>query len=603
MAPKDQQNLLTGFQMPRRLASDVDSLTDRYGRFSAQPFERGFGTTLGNSLRRALLSSIEGAAITAVKIEGVEHEFSSINGVVEDATDVILNLKKVPFKLYGNEAKTLMINKEGAGEVTSADIEIDADVEVLDPNIHIATILGGGSLHIEMRLKSGRGYVSADRNFDEDLSLGYIPIDSVHTPVKKVNYTVEAARLDQNTEFDKLTMEVWTDGSVRPDDAIGLAAKLIKDHLAIFINFEEDTDDYTYTKMERPTLPRNDHLDRSVDELELSVRSYNCLKNADIRTIRELVQRSEREMLATKNFGKKSLNEIKDILNRMGLDFGMEFDIQGNPIPGTDGREGLIYEDELTYEDEGEEYSTPYQDRRAWPARESNEDRQYIVRRGDTLSKISRRFYGDLDKYEEIFYANRDKIESPDNIQVGMELTIPPAESVDFTSPQITEEADKALPGESITTAPRVKPLYINLWVEDHKGSSLPPPISLVVNNAYKFLFAVENKSRKRDGASEHFVESELLKQSHATKSVIEVHCSFLENGEGFESREVDYYSGQGFPPQIFNLKSVLAGRFYLTARLIVRGETLYRKVLVLNVTEEVVESQLKEATGVSITA
>jgi DNA-directed RNA polymerase subunit alpha len=348
----DQNNLWTGFQMPRRLAADAETLTNRYGRFSAQPFERGFGTTIGNSLRRALLSSIEGAAITAVKIEGVEHEFSSIKGVVEDATDVILNLKQVPFKVHTSEPKTLRISKESAGEVTAADIETDADVEVLDPTVHIATVSEGGSLKVEMRLKRGRGYVSADRNFDDDLSLGYIPIDSVHTPVKKVNYTVEAARLGQNTEFDKLTIEVWTDGSVKPEDSIGLAAKLIKDHMSIFINFEEDTDDFAYAKIERPPLPRNDQLDRSVDELELSVRSYNCLKNADIRTIRDLVQRTEREMLATKNFGKKSLNEIKDILNGMGLDFGMEFDEQGNPIPGSGGRDASDLSD---FEDEVEQ--------------------------------------------------------------------------------------------------------------------------------------------------------------------------------------------------------------------------------------------------------
>src|ERR1700730_959760 len=348
----DQNNLWTGFQMPRRLAADGETLTERYGRFSAQPFERGFGTTVGNSLRRALLSSIEGAAITAVKIESVEHEFSSIKGVVEDATDVILNLKQVPFTLHGNEPKTLTIAKTGPGEVTAGDIQGDADVEVLDPALHIATLSDGGTLNIEMRLKRGRGYVSADRNFDEDLSLGYIPIDSVHTPVKKVNYNVEATRLGQNTEFDKLTIEVWTDGSVKPEDSIGLAAKLIKDHMSIFINFEEDTDDFAYTKMERPPLPRNDQLDRSVDELELSVRSYNCLKNADIKSIRDLVQRSEREMLATKNFGKKSLNEIKDILNGMGLDFGMEFDEQGNPIPGSGGRDASDLSD---YEDEPEQ--------------------------------------------------------------------------------------------------------------------------------------------------------------------------------------------------------------------------------------------------------
>jgi len=333
------------------LAADTETLTERYGRFSAQPFERGFGTTVGNSLRRALLSSIEGAAVTAVKIEGVEHEFSSLRGVVEDAADVILNLKQVPFNLHGNEPKTLRISKTGPGEVTAGDIEGDADVEVLDPALHIATLSADGSLNIEMRLKRGRGYVSADRNFDEDLSLGYIPIDSVHTPVKKVNYTVDAARLGQNTEYDKLSIEVWTDGSVKPDDAIGLAAKLIKDHMAIFINFEEDTEDYSYQQQERPPLPRNDQLDRSVDELELSVRSYNCLKNAGIKSIRDLVQRSEREMLATKNFGKKSLGEIREILQGMGLDFGMQFDEQGNPIPGTgEGKVDLGDDDEDEFE-------------------------------------------------------------------------------------------------------------------------------------------------------------------------------------------------------------------------------------------------------------
>lgn len=323
--------------MPRRLQPNNETLTERYGSFSAHPFERGFGTTIGNSLRRALLSSIEGAAVTAVKIEGVEHEFSSINGVVEDATDVILNLKQIPFKMYSGETKTLYLSKEGPCEVVSGDIETDADVEILDPHVHIATVSEGGVINVEMRLKRGRGYVTADRNKESDLSIGYIPIDSVHTPVKKVNYTVEAARLGQNTEYDKLTMEVWTDGSVTPDDAVGLAAKLIKDHMSIFINFEEDQDEYVYQPVERPPLPRNDVLDRSVDELELSVRSYNCLKNAEIRNIRDLVKRSERDMLQTKNFGKKSLSEIKDLLHGMGLDFGMDFDEAGNPIPGTGG--------------------------------------------------------------------------------------------------------------------------------------------------------------------------------------------------------------------------------------------------------------------------
>jgi DNA-directed RNA polymerase subunit alpha len=325
--------------MPTRLNVENETLTDRYGKFLAAPFERGFGTTVGNSIRRALLSSIEGAAITAVRIEGVEHEFSSIRGVVEDATDVILNLKQVPFSLRGGGPKTLTISKKGAGVVTSADIEADGDVEVLDTDIHIATISAGGSLNLEMRLKRGRGYVSAEFNNDEDLSVGYIPIDSVHTPIKKVNYSVDKTRQGSNTEYDALTMEVWTDGSVTPEDAIGLAAKLVKDHMSIFINFEEEEEEYRYEDIARPPLMRNDLLDKSVDELELSVRSYNCLKNADIRSIRDLIKRSEKDMLGTKNFGKKSLTEIKDMLHGMGLDFGMEFDENGNPIPGSGGRD------------------------------------------------------------------------------------------------------------------------------------------------------------------------------------------------------------------------------------------------------------------------
>jgi DNA-directed RNA polymerase subunit alpha len=331
--------LWTDFQMPSRLQVDSETLTERYGKFFAQPFERGFGTTIGNSLRRALLSSVEGAAITAVKIEGVEHEFSSIKGVVEDATDVILNLKQIPFKLHGSGPKTLTLSTNSAGNVTSADIETDGEVEILDTTIHIATVSAGGDLNIEMRLKHGRGYVSAEFNNDEDLSLGYIPIDSVHTPIRKVNYGVEATRQGSNTEFDKLTIEVWTDGSVKPEDSIGLAAKIVKDHMSIFINFEEEEDEYKYEDIARPPLLRNDLLDRSVDELELSVRSYNCLKNADIRSIRDLIKRSERDMLTTKNFGKKSLTEIKDMLHGMGLDFGMDFDEQGNPIPGSGGRD------------------------------------------------------------------------------------------------------------------------------------------------------------------------------------------------------------------------------------------------------------------------
>jgi DNA-directed RNA polymerase subunit alpha len=327
-----ETQFMIGFQRPKRLACEAETATTRYAKFYAQPFERGFGTTIGNCLRRALLSSIEGAAITAVKIEGVLHEFSSIPGVVEDATDIILNLKRIPFKLHGAGPKTLKVERTVPGEMLSGEIETDPEVEILDPNVHIATISEGGSLTIEMRLKRGRGYISAERNYDEDLAVGYIPIDSVHSPVKKVNYAVDSARLGQDTDYDKLTVEVWTNGSVKPENAIGLAAKLIKDHMQIFINFEEEPELAEADREEAARHPLNENLDRSVDELELSVRSYNCLKNADIRTIRELVQRSEPEMLKTKNFGRKSLNEIKEILQSMGLHLGMKFDEHGRLV-------------------------------------------------------------------------------------------------------------------------------------------------------------------------------------------------------------------------------------------------------------------------------
>ena len=325
--------LWKGFQKPKRLATDTETLNDKYGRFWAQPFERGFGTTIGNALRRVLLSSIEGAAVTAVKIEGVLHEFQSIPGVVEDATDIILNLKQVPFKLNGEGPKAIYLRADKPGEVTSSMIEADADVEVLDKNVYIATVSEGGKLDMEMRLKRGRGYVSADKNFDEDLGIGFIPIDSVHSPVRKCNYTVEAARLGQITDYDKLTLEVWTNGSVTPADSIGLAAKLLKDHMNIFINFEEELETTTSEYHSGKPEIRNENLNRSVEELELSVRSYNCLKNANIQTIGELVQKSEAEMLKTKNFGRKSLNEIKEILASMGLSLGMKIDEQGNAVP------------------------------------------------------------------------------------------------------------------------------------------------------------------------------------------------------------------------------------------------------------------------------
>ena len=318
--------LWKGFQRPKRLEFDAETLTDRFGRFQAQPFERGFGTTIGNALRRVILSAIEGAAVTSVKIDNVLHEFSPIPGVVEDATDIILSLKQIPIKLHTEQTKTLYLRADKPGEIKASDLEVDAGVEILDPDVHIATVGEGGSLHMEMRVKQGRGYVPADKNFDEDLGVGWIPVDSVHSPVKKVNYQVEAARLGQTTDYDKLTVDVWTDGTVTARDAISLGAKLVRDHLSIFINLEEPVETPTDPDGENGQLVTNEHLDKSVEELELSVRSYNCLKNASIRTIRELVQKTEPEMLRTKNFGRKSLNEIKEILQSMGLGLGMRLD-------------------------------------------------------------------------------------------------------------------------------------------------------------------------------------------------------------------------------------------------------------------------------------
>jgi DNA-directed RNA polymerase subunit alpha len=318
--------LWKGFQRPKRLDFERETLTDRFGRFTAQPFERGFGTTVGNAMRRVLLSSIEGAAVTAVKIEGVLHEFSPIQGVVEDATDLILNLKQIPLKVYTDQPKTLTVRVTKAGEVRAKDIQVDADVEILEPEAHIATVSEGGKLEMELRIRRGRGYVSADKNFDEDLGIGWIPIDSVHSPVKKVNYVVEAARVGQTTDYDKLTLEVWSNGAVTPRDAVSLAAKLIRDHFTIFVSLEDAGESAFDASGDAPLASGNEHLDKSVEELELSVRSYNCLKNANIRTIRELVQKSEGEMLKTKNFGRKSLNEIKEILTTMGLSLGMRLD-------------------------------------------------------------------------------------------------------------------------------------------------------------------------------------------------------------------------------------------------------------------------------------
>ena len=332
--------LWKGFQKPKRLEVDKDGLSDNFGRFTAQPFERGFGTTVGNALRRVLLSSIEGAAITAIRVEGVLHEFSPIPGAMEDTTDLILNLKRVPLKMHVEHPKTLLLKTSEAGEVRAKHITPDPDLEILDPEAYIATLGQGSTLSVEMRVKQGRGYQSADKNFDEDLSIGWIPVDSVHSPIKKVNYFVENARVGQATDYEKLTLEVWTNGAVTPRDGVGLASKLMKDHLAIFINIEEDEDE-AETPVELSEADREvwwEKLGKSVDEMELSVRSYNCLKNANIKTIGELVQKTEAEMLKTKNFGRKSLNEIKEILAGMGLSLGMKLDNYPSPTPQGEAR-------------------------------------------------------------------------------------------------------------------------------------------------------------------------------------------------------------------------------------------------------------------------
>ncbi|MGA2192557.1 MAG: DNA-directed RNA polymerase subunit alpha [Nitrospirota bacterium] len=318
---------LKGFQIPKKLEFEADSLSNTYGKFSAEPFERGFGTTIGNSLRRVLLSSLEGAAVTSIRIDGVLHEFSSIPGVVEDVTDIILNVKKLRFKMHSDKSKTVTIDVEGPGAVYGSHIDVDSDIEVLTPDLLIATLEKDARFTMEMTVKKGRGYIPSERNKEADSPIGVIPVDSIFSPIQKVNYWVESARVGQETDYDKLIMEVVTDGSARPDDAVAYAAKILKDHLGIFINFEEEGE-MIEAEAEEVDDKFNENLLRSVNELELSVRSANCLKNANIKTIADLVQRTEAEMLKTKNFGRKSLNEIKEILNEMGLGFGMKIDME-----------------------------------------------------------------------------------------------------------------------------------------------------------------------------------------------------------------------------------------------------------------------------------
>jgi DNA-directed RNA polymerase subunit alpha len=307
---------------PKRLQIDTDTLTDCFGKFKAEPFERGFGTTVGNSLRRVLLSSLQGAAIVSVRIKGVLHEFSTIPGVTEDVADIILNLKGVLLKVHGHESRNIRIVKKGEGVVTAGDIITDSHVEILNPDHHILTCAKEADVEMDMVVSMGKGYVPAERNRDEKAPVGTIPIDAIFSPIKKVNFAVTNARVGQITDYDKLTLDVHTDGSVRPDDAVAYAAKILKEQLQIFINFDEQVEAVEEVASEE-SRKINENLYRSVDELELSVRSANCLKNANIHLIGDLVQRSEAEMLKTQNFGRKSLNEIKDILAEMGLTLGM----------------------------------------------------------------------------------------------------------------------------------------------------------------------------------------------------------------------------------------------------------------------------------------
>lgn len=316
----------TGFQRPRYLECDYETLKEDYGSFSAQPFERGYGVTVGNALRRILLSSITGAAITNIRIQGVLHEFSTLPGVVEDVTDVILNLKSIPLKLKGDGPKMMTLKKEGPTKATAADIEHDGDIEILDEEVYVASLDKDGVLDIEMIVDNNRGYISADQNYDEELSVDYIPLDSSHSPIIKVNYKVDPARVGKRIDYEKLNLEVWTTGAISPPDALAQASKLLRDHLVIFLNFVDEPveTELTPSKKEIPYFSQVDILSKTIDHLELSVRSNNCLRSAGIERIFELVRKTEDDLLRTKNFGRKSLTEIKETLQDLGLGLNLD---------------------------------------------------------------------------------------------------------------------------------------------------------------------------------------------------------------------------------------------------------------------------------------
>lgn len=317
---------LSDFQRPRFAEVNSGTLNEGYGEFVAYPFERGFATTVGHSMRRVLLSSIAGAAVTNVRIKGAQHEFTTLPGVWEDITHILLNLKEVPFKLHSHEAQTVTISAKGEGVVTSAAIRVNQNVEIADPNVHIATLGEDGSLEIEIVVAPGRGFITADRNHDETLGLGYIPMDSNHSPITRVNYIVEPARVGQSTDYEKLTLQVWTNGTVSPKDAVSDAALILREHFLVFARQDEDFTDIEVGTPVMSSETVNNMLGKSVEELELSVRANNCLRNANITNIGELVLRTEAELMKTKNFGKKSLQEIKDELARIGLSLGMRLE-------------------------------------------------------------------------------------------------------------------------------------------------------------------------------------------------------------------------------------------------------------------------------------
>lgn len=314
------------FQRPSQVQPDDEERSDSFARFLAQPFERGWGTTVGNALRRALLSSIPGGAITAVKIEGADHEFSAVPGVVEDVTDIILNLKKIPFRVHGHEPVFLSLDAQGPGEATAGQLSGSHLVDVIDPSVHIATLSADGQLQMTVRVASGRGYIQAEENQTADLDVGFIPVDSAHSPVRKANFRVEMARLGRMTNYERLVIEVWTNGTIRPEEAVSQAAQLVQGHLDIYSRLAAMEDVEAPAASDRPVREES-ILDTSIDSLELSIRSMNCLKNANIRTLRDLVSRSERQMVEIRNFGEKSLKEVREKLETLGLGFGMNLDI------------------------------------------------------------------------------------------------------------------------------------------------------------------------------------------------------------------------------------------------------------------------------------